>query len=307
MKIKMLIVLSVFLASCSKNTFYVYLDGKETEKEGFYEYTPSVLIDNYSNTFSTVVSRFSSISFKNDSLDLKFRFLEPLPEKAKEKIIAVMPGNQGVWLLLMPTVNLLLNEGYHIVFIDYYGEENGNRADKEKDWGEGEIDELVLLTQGLKTMDNFKEYKIGFFGSSLGSLVGLAAMSQTDNIDCYVGEGMPVNPRRSAENVLDESFWAGLFVDLDDYDELINKYDPKNNLENIDPNKAIYFFWGDDDDYYFEEDWNPISDYFLKKFPKGKIKIFEDAIHSNRLGNKITPQKFDEINQSIIQFFNENL
>lgn len=308
MKIRLsTIIFSLLLASCSSNSFYVYLDGKKTDQEGFYEYTPSVEIEEYSKTFSTVTSRIATLGVLDSSKNLEFRFLEPLPEKAKEKIVIVMPGNMGVWLLLMPTVNLLIDEGYHVAFIDYHGEKNGLRADKKKDWGEKEIDELIFLTHGLKSIDKFKGYEIGYFGTSLGSLVGLAAISESAKIDCFVAEGMPVNPRKSAESILDNSFWMRLFIDLDDYSDLISRFKPKNNLEEIDKNTPIYFFWGDDDNYYFEQDWKSLEKYFLENFPNGKVNIFEDAKHSNRLGNKITPEKFDEINNSIIQFFNENL
>lgn len=306
MKLKLILTLSILLASCTSNSYYIYLDGKDIGDEGYSNYTPSVEINDYSNTFTSAIGRFATLTLEEDK-KLDFRIIQPKQSLVNDKLIIMMPGHQGIWMSLMPLANILLNEGYHIIFIDYYGEPNGLRAEKDKNWGEKEIDELVLLANSLDKVKGFENYKIGYFGSSLGTLVGLSALSQTDKIDCYVGEGMPVNPRRSAENIVNKSFWTRLFIDLDEYDDLINKYNPKNNLEKTHKNTSLYFFWGDDDEYYFEEDWVPISELLKSNFPNSKYMIFENAKHSNRLGKDITKEKFDEINQSILQFFNENL
>jgi dienelactone hydrolase len=307
MKFKLFILASIFLASCSSNSYYLYLDGKDLDKNGFKEYTPSVTIGEYSNTFSSAVGRFVTLNIEDEKSKLDFRLVQPKEDNINNKLIIMMPGHQGVWLSLMPTANLLLNKGYHIIFIDYYGEKNGLRAENEKDWGEKEVDELVFLVENVNKIESFKDYKIGYFGTSLGTLVGLSAMTKTNKMSCFVGEGMPVNPRRSAENILDETFWMDLFIDLDDYNNLITSYNPESNLKTIEKSKALYFFWGDDDKYYFEEDWLPLEEYLINNFPKSKSIIFENAKHTNRLGSDITPEKFEEINNSILEFFNENL
>ncbi|MDC1068725.1 prolyl oligopeptidase family serine peptidase [Candidatus Kapabacteria bacterium] len=307
MKVSCFLILILLLASCSTSKFYIGLDGTSIGDDDFYIYSPSVEKDNVTSTFTKSQSRFGTITANKENTKLKFRYLEPKKEIAKEKIIIMMPGNQAVWLSLMPTASLLLNEGYHLVIIDYYGEKNGFRSEKKKDWAEKEIDEIILLTEVLQSIDNFRTYDIGYFGSSLGSLAGLRATAETSIIKCFVGEGTPVNPRKSAENILDKSFWLDLWIDLDDYEELIKKLDPIKNLKTIGGKTSVYLFWGDDDEYVFEDKLQKIKNVLDSNSDKNAYKVFKDAKHSNRLGLEISPEKFHEINNSIIKYFNENL
>ena len=202
--------------------------------------------------------------FTEDSIRLSVWDYEPAGKDSVLKPVIVMAygdaGNMSYWIEQAST---LVTAGYRVITFDYrgYGTSDDFLINENQLYYNEFGNDLAAILDYAKS--KYPNQKCGFYGLSMGTLVGVLALSKTKTpIDFFIGEGFVINPHKIAEKLTDfKSQKIILPNDVATFsDKLVGistkmlifagKYDPITTLEDAkqfvlnDKNKQLVEFKG---------------------------------------------------------------
>lgn len=242
------------------------------------------------------------ITYLSDGL--KIHGLMAKPKKAGEypAIIYNRGGNRDFGALLVAhgamTLGQIAKEGYVVIASQYRGNAG---SEGQEEFGGKDVNDVTILTEVLKEIDQADTEKIGMYGWSRGGMMSYIALTKTDKIKAVV-----VGGARSDLTVIDRPN-----METNVYAELIPNY-KANKAEELKKRSAIY--WVDKFPkqvpillLHGNADWRVKSTNSLKlalEFEKHRIpyrlKIFEGGDHGINEFRK-------EVDQEVINWFNRYL
>jgi uncharacterized protein len=199
-----------------------------------------------------------------DAIRLTVWDYEPMGKDMVQKPVIVMAygdaGNMSHWI---EQAGALTAVGYRVIAFDYRG--YGTSADfhiNENQLYYNEFsDDLAAVLDYTKS--KYPKQKCGLYALSMGTLVGVLALSKTKTaVDFFIGEGFVVNPHKIAEKLTDfKSQKIILPSDVATYSDKLRsiptkmlvfagKYDPITTLDDAkqlvlnDKNKQLIEFKG---------------------------------------------------------------
>jgi pimeloyl-ACP methyl ester carboxylesterase len=140
-----------------------------------------------------------------DAIRLSVWDYEPAGKDSVLKPVIVMAygdaGNMSYWI---EQASALVTAGYRVITFDYrgYGTSDDFLINENQLYYNEFGDDLVAVLDYTKS--KYPNQKCGFYGLSMGTLVGVLALSKTKTtIDFFIGEGFVVNPHKIAEKLTD--------------------------------------------------------------------------------------------------------
>jgi dipeptidyl aminopeptidase/acylaminoacyl peptidase len=160
---------------------YEYLtevkDGKTVWKE---KYTYIDSIDVY------------SITYVSDGLKINGLLVKPKANGKYPGIIYNRGGNRDFGKLVMSTglmtMGRIANEGYVLIGSQYRGNAGG---EGKEEFGGVEINDVIILEEVLKEIEEADAERIGMFGWSRGGMMTYIALTKTNNIKAAAVGGAP--------------------------------------------------------------------------------------------------------------------
>lgn len=140
-----------------------------------------------------------------DAIRLSVWDYEPVGKDSVLKPVIVMAygdaGNMSYWI---EQAAALVTAGYRVITFDYrgYGASDDFLIDENQLYYNEFGDDLAAILDYTKS--KYPNQKCGFYGLSMGTLVGILALSKPRmTVDFFIGEGFVINPHKIAEQLTD--------------------------------------------------------------------------------------------------------
>lgn len=224
--------------------------------------------------------------------------------QSKNKLCLLVPPALENKAIMYPIAIKLIKASIPVAFLSYHGVEDDLMENHKVDYGLKEIDDGIIVLEGVKKLLSYDSLVAAIYGVSLGGVIALNIAAKYPNIKALVLEAMPYDLNKASKIAFGKSITELMpKVDIKE----IENFQPWLLINKIHQNINILAFWSLSDKYINIDEIDSLI--YLFKENKNEIEYYliNKKIHHFRYVHPLSKNEYDSLNNLIVDFIFKNL
>lgn len=290
--------------------FYVYYEMKEIQNTDYSWIIIKVFHSDSQIEVDSAVCKKLSLSLidvQNYLVNYPVEAEMWLPQdsvQSKNKLCLLIPPVLGNKAIMYPIAVKLIKENIPVAFLSYHGVENDLMENHDVDYGIKEINDGIIILEGVKKLLNYDSLVSAIYGISLGGAMALNIAANYPDTKALVLEAMPYDLDKASKIAFGKNITE--LIPKVDFKEIEN-YQPRSLIKKIDTKINVQAFWSLSDKYINKDEIDSLIYLFKENKNEFEYHLINKKMHHFRYVYPLSKNEYDSLNNLIVDFIFKNL